>query len=54
MTPTTIGIIIAVVVIVGVLIYLFKDKIFKKKQGGPPMMPPTPPTPPASPGGPTM
>jgi len=40
MSPTIIGIIIAVVVIIAILLYVFKDKIFKKKPGGPPMAPP--------------
>ncbi len=48
MSPTTIGIIVAIIVIVAVLIYVFKDKIFGKDDGGsePPFTPPTPPTPP--------
>ena len=41
MSGTTIGIIIAIIVIVAVLIYIFKDKIFGKD--GPPQEPPTPP-----------
>jgi len=44
---TLIWIIIAIVA-VGIIIYLLKDKIFKKKEGGGPTSPP------AAPGGPTM
>ncbi len=43
---TIIWIIVAVIVI-GIVIYLLKDKIFKKEGGGPS-------TPPSTPGGPTM
>ena len=47
MNSTVIGIIIAVVVIVAILLYVYKDKIFKKKSGGPrPLAPRTPPRPP--------
>lgn len=51
---TIIWIVVAVIV-VGLIIYLFRDKIFGKKEGGgpqPPMSPPPPPTTP--PGGPAM
>ncbi len=45
MSGTTIGIIVAIIVIVAVLIYVFKDKIFGKDEHPqePPFMPPTPP-----------
>ena len=46
MSATTIGIIVAIIVIVAVLIYVFKDKIFGKGNGG---EPPTPPMPPQGP-----
>ena len=52
MDGTTIGIIIAIIVIVGILVYVFKDKIFVSKGSGgepPSGMPPTPPTPPTPP-----
>ncbi len=52
MSATTIGIIIAIIVIVAILLYVFKDKIFGNKGGGqPPMNPPSPPKPPAPPSG---
>ena len=51
MSATTIGIIVAVVVVVAILLYVFKDKIFGKKGGQPPMVPPTPPAPPMPPAG---
>jgi len=51
--------IIAIIVVVGIVIYLLKDKIFKKKDEGngmppmppsePPSTPPAPPTPPSGP-----
>lgn len=53
MSSTTIGIIIAIVVVAAILVYIFKDKIFKNKQGGGPSMTP-PSAPPAGPDGPTI
>ena len=46
MSGTTIGIIIAVVVIIAILVYVFKDKIFSSKGrgGGQPPVPPMPPS----------
>jgi len=48
---TTILWIVIAIVVVGVIIYLFKDKIFKKGGEGPTPPSSIPPTPPA---GPTM
>ena len=49
---TTLIWIVLVIVVVGVIIYLFRDKIFKKKEGGEPPVPPQ--APPSTPEGPTM
>jgi len=38
---TTLIWIIVAIIVIGVVIYLFKDKIFKKKEGEGPSMPPT-------------
>ena len=51
---TTIIWIVVAVVAVGLIIYFFRGKIFKKKEGGPPTSPPATPAPPAPPENPAM